>query len=467
MKNVSISLSTKIWLAIVASIFITVVFSYLLSNLFYEKLYVENMEKSLFEAGKRLSYDYEGGPLTEEFKENIEWYSTKSEFEAFAVSNPRELSACLPFEVDYQTLISPEEREELLQGYAVRKMGHEERFDRNIIAVIIPLLDGNRLEGIIYIYLPLARITELTKDFSYLWLICAVLFLVIALYLGTLLVRKLTRPLQQIKKAAEEVSVGNYTVAVPHYSDDEVGQLASAFNHMATSIQKEDERKKEFLANVSHELRTPLSYIHGYSEALASGLVKKEKDKEKYLSLIYREAKRMERLVGDLLDLAKLDSDDYSLVRMPLSLAQLVIDATQKYIITLKEKGIKLSFDLDPDIIVYADEGRIEQVLQNMTDNAMKYTDEGEITFVLARDPLGCRLTIKDTGKGIPKEDLQHIKERFYRVNKARTRSDGGTGLGLAISEKIIKLHEGQIMIESELGKGTKVDIILPTYNNE
>jgi signal transduction histidine kinase len=457
-----LTLSKKIWYTIVASIVITVIFSYLLSNLFYENLYVENLENSLLAEGNRLALDYEGGPLTQDLREKVEWFNSKTEYEVFVVGNPKELAACLPFEISHETLISEDERQLLLQGNTIQKMGYEERFNRNIMAVVIPLLDENRLEGIIYMYVPVAKISELTHDFAFIWLIAAILFLVISIYLGTVLVQKLTRPLRQIKEAADRVSAGDYSVRVLSFSDDEVGQLALAFNHMSSSIQKEDEKKKEFLANVSHELRTPLSYVSGYSEALQTGMVKNEKDKEKFLSLIHRESKRMERLVSDLLDLAKFESDEHQLKQMPLPLAQLVEDATEKYILPMQEKGIKLSLHLDPDIIILGDEGRIEQVIQNVTDNALHYTDKGEISIVLKRSSEGCILSIQDTGIGIPEKDLSHIKERFYRVNKARTRQDGGSGLGLAISEKIVTLHGGKLELSSKHGEGTKVDIMFP-----
>lgn len=465
MKSHSLTLTTKIWLTITISIFITVAFSYTLSNLFYQKLYVEHVESSMLTEGKRLSLDYDGGELTDELREKIEWYNSKNEFEVFVVSNPKELAACLPYETDHSTLIGQEERDRLLLGETVQKIGYEERFNRKIMAVIIPLLDENRLEGIIYLYVPLAKITELTKDFSYLWLIAAILFLIISVYLGTLLVKKLTMPLKQMKEAAERVSTGDYSTRVSLRSNDEVGQLALAFNRMSESIQVEDEKKKEFLANVSHELRTPLSYVNGYSEALVTGIVTDEANQEKYLALINREAKRMERIVGDLLDLAKLDADEYQLNQTPLPLAQLVEDATQKYVLQLKEKNLHFTFDLDPDIIVLGDEGRIEQVIQNITDNAIKYTEQGEISFILKRSENGYILSIQDTGAGIPENDLSHIKERFYRVNKARTRLDGGTGLGLAISEKIMTLHKGKLEIYSKLGEGTRVDIRFPPYD--
>ncbi|UII54449.1 HAMP domain-containing histidine kinase [Cytobacillus spongiae] len=462
MKEFTRSLSTKLWLTITTAVLVTIVYSYLLSNLFYEKLYVENIEASLQEEGNRLALDYSGGPLTDELKEKINWYNTKTETDVFIVSNPRELSACLPFDIDHEALIGPEEREQLLKGEAIQKTGFEERFDRKIVAVIIPLVDENRLEGIIYLYIPLAKISELTKDFSILWLLFAMVFLVFALFFGSKLVNRLTKPLKDMKSAAIRVSKGDYTARVKRQTNDEVGQLADAFNHMATSIQKEDERKKEFLANVSHELRTPISYVKGYSEALMKNIVKTEEDQAKYLQLMYRESGRMERLVGDLLDLTKLDTDEYKLIKMPLSLAQLIEDAVQKYLPVMKERELDFSYDLDPDIIIEADEGRIEQVIQNIMDNALRYINKGGIHIELVQKHDTCMLKIMDTGIGIPKEDLSQIKHRFYRVNKARTRTDGGTGLGLAIIDKIIELHGGDLSFESEVGKGTTVIIVLP-----
>jgi signal transduction histidine kinase len=463
MKFFDGSLVKKLWFTITAAIIITILYSYFLSYFFYERLYVDNVEKSLVEEGKRLALDYKGGPLTDEFIEKIEWYNTKTAYEVFAVSNPRELSACLPFEIDYKTLIGEEDREQLLKGEPVKKSGYEERFDRKILAVIIPLTDQNRLEGIIYLYVPLAKISELTKDFVYVWIIAGAVFVLVAVLLGTKWINRLTRPLIEMKEAANKVSKGDYSARIHLQSNDEVGDLAIAFNHMSASIQKEDERKKEFIANVSHELRTPISYVKGYSEAIVSGFVKKEEEMNKYLRLIHREAGRMERLVDDLLDLSKLDAEEYKLNKMPIPLAQVIEDALQKYLPMLKEKGIRLKTSLDPDIIINGDAERMEQIVQNLVDNSIRYTEEGgSISILLTADSGGCKLEIADTGIGIPPEDLKKVTQRFYRVNKGRSRKDGGTGLGLAIVEKLVYLHNGKLTITSEIGKGTTVTILLP-----
>lgn len=463
MKFFNGSLVKKLWLTITAAIIITILYSYFLSYFFYERLYVDNVEKSLIEEGKRLALDYKGGPLTESFKKKIEWYGTKTDYEVLVVNNPRELSACLPFDMGFHTLIGKEEREKLLKGEPVKKIGYEERFDRKILAVIIPLIDQDRLEGIIYLYLPLAKITELTKDFVYVWIIAGPVFVLVSVLLGMKWIGRLTRPLIEMKEAANRVSQGDYSVRIHLQSNDEIGQLANAFNHMSASIQKEDERKKEFIANVSHELRTPISYVKGYSEAIVSGIVKNDEEKNKYLWLIHREAGRMERLVYDLLDLSKLDAEEYHLNMMPIPLAQVIEDAIQKYWPILKEKGINFHTNLDPEIIINGDAERIEQIVQNLIDNSICYTEKGgTISISLSADNEGCKLEIADTGIGIPQEDLKKVTQRFYRVNKGRSRKDGGTGLGLAIVEKLVYLHNGKLTITSEIGKGTTVAIVLP-----
>ncbi|MBA4537969.1 HAMP domain-containing protein [Bacillus aquiflavi] len=468
MKFITNSLAKKLWLTVTFTILITILYSYFLSHIFYERLYVDKIEQSLLDEGNRLALEYEGGPLSDEIREKVEWYNSKSETEVLVVSNPRELSACLPFEIDYETLIGEKERQTLLEGKPIQKIGYEERFDRKIMAVIIPLLDNNRLEGIIYLYLPLESINDLTKDFAYSWLVAAFIFVVIALFFGTKWINRLTKPLKEMKEAAVKVSEGDFSTRVHIRSKDEIGQLGTAFNQMSQSIQKEDERKKEFIANISHELRTPISYVKGYSDALLSQMVKTEEDKQKYLKLIHREAGRLERLVGDLLDLMKFESEEFSLVKMPLPLAQLIEDALQKYISTANEKGIKLTYDLDPELIINGDEGRIEQIFQNLMDNAVRYTESGgTIKIKLFKVRNKCHLVVSDTGIGIKEDDLEKIMQRFYRVNKARTRTDGGTGLGLAIVDQLVKLHNGKLKMTSEYGKGTEVTVILPILNEE
>ena len=192
-------------------------------------------------------------------------------------------------------------------------------------------------------------------------------------------------------------------------------------------------------------------------------MIKENDEKNKYLKLINRESGRMVKLVEDLLDLSRLDADEYRLVKNPFPLAQLIEDFIIKYGPALKEKNISLTLELDPDIIINGDEGRLEQIFQNIIDNSIRYTESGgKISVILTKHSYGCKVEIEDTGIGIPEEDVNKLTERFYRVNKARSRADGGTGLGLAIVDKLVKLHDGKMEIASELGEGTTIRLYFP-----
>ena len=222
------SLSFKLWFTIISSIILSVLFAYSLSQYYYKNLYLDKVKTDLINEAFLLAADYFGGDITDGYKQKIDWFNSKSENEVFVVNNPRELSACLPFDIDYQTLISEEERQMLLEGQPVEKEGYEPRFSKNIVAAIIPLLDENRLEGIIYIYIPVDSITDSIQKFAVNWIIAAFLFIILAIVLTTKWLKKLIRPIQEMEVAAHQVSKGDYSIKVPVTSNDEVGQLSKS-----------------------------------------------------------------------------------------------------------------------------------------------------------------------------------------------------------------------------------------------
>ncbi|MBB6177380.1 signal transduction histidine kinase [Anoxybacillus tengchongensis] len=461
----SLSLQQKLWLTISAFLILAVFLLYIVVIYIYENIYIANVEQRLLQEGMNIAAKYEGGAMTDSFRHIVSLMNDISDTEIVLVNNPRELSACLPFEVDHHSIISEAERQQLLAGKTVTKKGYEQTFDRQIVGVIIPLLDEHRLMGILYLYVPLASIEDVLERIQTFVMIGGMLFLLITVFVGRKIAMHLTKPLQHMQQAAYRVSQGDFSVDIEVETEDEIGQLAKAFNQMAHALAKEDERKKEFLANVSHELRTPLSYVKGYSEALLDGVVKEEAQQKKYMKLIHREASRMQRLVRDLLDLAQLEGT-YPLERTPFSIAQLIEETMEKYEPIMQEKHIHLLFDLDHDLIVDGDPDRIEQVLQNLLDNALRYTPSGGTISLRAtnKHPM-CELVITDSGQGMSKEDMERLGERFFRADRSRSREHGGTGLGIAIVKQIVKLHGGSIRFESEQGKGTTVYVELPLYD--
>lgn len=464
MKKHSFSLAQKLWILVSIVMVVVLSVSYGMTQYLYKKIYVEDVEESLIQEGLRLADEYKGGELTNELKEKVSWYNEISESEVILVNDPKELSACLPFEVTHEALIGAKERELLINGDIITKIGYEKQFDRNIMGVIVPLLDEKRLKGILYLYIPLASVQEVFKEANLIITIVSLAVGASAILFGQRIVKKLTTPINEMERVAYQMSKGNFSEKVNVQSNDEIGRLGVAFNQMSEALKEEDERRKEFLGNVSHELRTPISYIKGYSEAILDGTVSNQEDAEKYLRLIHREAGRMQRLVRDLLDLAQLEGKSLPMDLQPLALAQLIEEALAKFEPFLQEKKLSFKKNLDPDIIIMGDQDRIEQVIQNIVENAIRYSPEhGEISVSLIKSKGDtCTIAIQDKGIGIPKKDLHRIGERFFRIDKARTRQHGGTGLGIAIVQKIVQLHKGDFSIESEEGKGTTVYIKLP-----
>ncbi len=455
-------ISTRIWLLIFAFLIITVVFMYVLTDYLYERLYVEDTEEMMVEVGSKLQTMYTGSKVTDEFIADIEQYTNYSNLNIFAVRNPRELSACVPFDIDFETLIGPEERQQLLAGEYVQKIGYEPRFDRQLISVVLPLVDQNRLEGIIYIYFPLAKISELANNEVISLFVSAFIFLIVISYLIYKGIRHIMRPLSNLQRAVEQMSDGNYGTRVTVHSKDEIGRLSSTFNKMAESIQQEDEAQKTFLATVSHELRTPISYVKGYSEAMQKGIIP-ESQKEETIQLIVREANRMERLTNELLLLARMENEQAEITLYPIPLAETLREVQKILTHQAEKKTIALHLDADDALIIKADEVKLKQVFINIIENAINYSyEQSKVEITAFEDNGSAQITIKDYGIGIPQEDLSHVTERFYRVNKARSRADGGSGLGLSIVEQLLKQLQGKIEIESEVEKGTIVKITLP-----
>ena len=226
-----------------------------------------------------------------------------------------------------------------------------------------------------------------------------------------------------------------------------------------------DKMRSDFIANVSHELRTPISMLQGYSEAIIDDVVTTEEDRIEMIRIIYDESKRMGRLVTELLDLARLESGYLSIHKEEVAVIPTFERITLKFDQVAKEKNINLHFEhtLQEPFNLELDEDRIEQVLTNLIDNALRHTlEEGTVLVRLTKGIQELIVEVSDTGHGIPKEDLQFVFERFYKADKARTRGKSGTGLGLAIAKNIVERHDGKIVVDSEVGVGTTFTIRLP-----
>ncbi|HLR15765.1 MAG TPA: ATP-binding protein [Bacillota bacterium] len=229
-----------------------------------------------------------------------------------------------------------------------------------------------------------------------------------------------------------------------------------------TELKKLEVMRKDFVANVSHELKTPITSIRGFAETLLEGSMYDKEELESFLKIIYEESNRLQVLTEDLLTLAKLEEDSFTLETSTVHISELVEDFLPIISHKAKIKDISLHADIDEHITFEADFSKVKQILINLLENALNYTPSGgEVSFAIHSDEEKVYVKVADTGIGMKEQDIDRIFERFYRVDQDRSRNTGGTGLGLAIVKHIVETHDGQIHVESELNKGTTFTVEL------
>ena len=238
---------------------------------------------------------------------------------------------------------------------------------------------------------------------------------------------------------------------------------AIGFFYDVTQVERLERVRQEFLSNISHELRTPLTSIIAFVETLEDGAIDDPENNRRFLGVIHRNAERMHGLIADILELSLIESGNVSIDKTQVRLANLVNEIFDSLSAKADEREVVLVHDLVADCRVLADPGRLEQMLTNLIDNAIKFNCDGGSVEVMCRQTDSVSIvTVRDTGEGIPRENLARVFERFYRLDRGRTREVGGTGLGLAIVKHLARLHGGEVSVESELGRGTSFHIELP-----
>ena len=331
----------------------------------------------------------------------------------------------------------------------------------------LPVLVEGELAGAVYLSQPLTDALAVIRDLRIRWLLSTFIALLFSGLVGLLLSRAVARPVGRLTEAAGAVAAGNLAVQVPVRSRDELGRLSQAFNDMTARLRAAHQMQTDFVANVSHELRTPLTAVKGTIETLRDGAVDDPQVRDHFLETVEAETDRLIRLVNDLLTLSRADSAALNLRREPLDLVQLARSTVRKLTPQAEARGLSLAVEADPHAPpIPADADRVEQVLLNLLDNAIKYSRPGgTVTVRVASGADGtARVQVRDEGIGIPAADLPRIGERFYRADKARSRAEGGSGLGLAIARALVEAHGGRLWVESQEGQGTIVTFVLPVF---
>jgi signal transduction histidine kinase len=327
-------------------------------------------------------------------------------------------------------------------------------FEVMVLSIAFKAADGNDYVALATI--PLAPIDEMIGIMNKVLALAAAVLLLLSGILAFFMARNLTRPVNKLTAAAEDIEKGSLDSRVDIRSSDELGALGKTFNKMAERLQRTERLRKEIIENVSHELRTPLSIIKGYAETIRDVTGDNKTKRDGQLDIISQESDRLGVLVDDILDYSQIQSGLMELDVTTFDISEMIRDIIRKYEVVLGESGMKIIFSGAVAAAVKGDKVRIEQVLQNLLKNAINYSPEGrDIEIKVVDSDSRARVKVSDQGVGIPAEELEFIWDRYYRTKGIKKRKIYGSGLGLSIVKSILEAHSAAYSVESREGSGT------------
>ena len=336
--------------------------------------------------------------------------------------------------------------------------------DHTIRVITMPVLKGPKLVNLVQVGTSLKVVVDTLKNLQIILLTAVPAVLLLTALIGRFIARRALKPVAKITQTAKDIGSGaNLSQRIPvSQIKDEIGQLALTFNSMMDRLESSFTQMRQFSSDASHELRTPLTVLKGQSE-LALGKERKPEEYQEVISSNLEEVQYMSKVLEDLFLLSKSDENQIALDCESVDLKSLIEEVCKHAEIIASDKNVKIAIAYLEGVQVYGDPVRLRQMIWNVVVNGIKYTQHGgEVKISTRHKGGGVLITIQDNGIGISEEDLPLIFNRFYRVDKARSRQEGGTGLGLSICKFIVDAHKGSIDIESKLGKGTKFKITLP-----
>jgi len=359
-----------------------------------------------------------------------------------------------------------------LSGEIGNSVRYSHTLRKDMMYIAVPIRESQKITGIIRVSVPLLFIDKVLKVI-YLKIIAeGLIAAIIAVIISFFIAKRISKPLEDLEHGAEHFAKGNlkYRLSIP--KTKEIGELAIAMNDMAeqldnkiTQLKKLENIRRDFIANVSHELRTPITSIKGYAETLIDGALDSKESAEKFVNTILNQANRLNSIIKDLLSLSRLEQEakESEFNTEESKIIDVIKSAIQLCTLKADSGNIKLEFLCADELKATINSSLIEQAIVNLIDNAVKYSTEGNKVLInAALDNNELVIKVIDNGCGIPEEHLSRIFERFYRVDKARSRKLGGTGLGLAIVKHISQVHGGYAKVESTLGSGSIFSIHLP-----
>jgi signal transduction histidine kinase len=454
---------SHISIIVVAFLILSLLFAHYVSNLVYE-----SKADELIAYGEAISDDIDRNPIASD--QIINQYSNvlRSRNISFSLFDQKGNLYAVGKKGPAIEL-KPSEWEKITQGKTIIVQSDYKRFNQDgVTFVVLPFMDRGAFFGGILLTSPISGLSSMIREVNQFLIYTILIALAVSFLLSWLLSKIHVNRIKRLREATSLVSAGDYHVHVPSSNFDEIGELANDFNHMVKKlnysmeeIENLESRRRQFMADVSHEMRTPLTTISGVIEGLRNDMIPEE-DKERGINLVSQEAKRLIRLVNENLDYEKIRSNQIQLYREDIQLLELLEIIQEQLSVIAEEKNVKISVEADENVMVYADYDRLVQILINITKNSIQFTKDGTIWLRGKMEKDITIIEVEDTGIGIEPEEVQNIWRRFYKAEISRTSNPYGEfGLGLSIVKQLIMLHDGDIDVQSEKGKGTKFTIKL------
>lgn len=327
-----------------------------------------------------------------------------------------------------------------------------------------PIHRGKSLLGTVVVVTDLTWVDNTLQSLQGMLLLAGLGALLVASGLGLLLSRSVVRPILDVIQTIGHLAKGNYEVRMYEEGKDELALLTQQVNQLAESLSYYQSSRREFLSHVAHELRTPITYLKGYASLLQNPQIQHDRA-QKLTTIIVDQSNRLDQLVNDLMTLSRLDEGQIKLKKVKVSLRQLLEKITEEMKPRAEQLGVKLDLSISSPLYLSIDIQRFHQIMMNLIDNAFRYSNgKGTITIHAQKKLKEIIVQVKDEGIGMTQKELDRIWERFYRVEKSRSRHTGGSGLGLSIVKHLMKLHKGRIEVKSTPNEGTTFRLYFPNH---
>ncbi|PAE34987.1 HAMP domain-containing sensor histidine kinase [Neobacillus sp. YX16] len=453
---------SHISIIIVAFLVLSLLFAHYVGNLVYE-----NKADELISYGEAIISDIERNPIATD--QIINQYSNvlRSRKISFSMFD-QEANLYAVGRNGPAIELKPSEWEKITDGKTIIVQSDYKRFDQDgVTFVVLPYIDNrDRFVGGILLTSPISGSSVMIRQVNQFLIYTILIALGVSFLLSWLLSKIHVNRIKRLREATSLVSAGDYHVHVPSSNFDEIGELANDFNHMVKKLNHSMEeidalenRRRQFMADVSHEMRTPLTTISGVIEGLKNDMIPEE-DRDRGINLVSHEAKRLMRLVNENLDYEKIRSNQIQLFREDIQLFELLEIIQEQLTVQAAEKNVQIIVDADEEVMVNADYDRLVQILINITKNSIQFTSDGTIWLRGRKEKQNTIIEVEDTGIGIDPSEVENIWRRFYKADISRTSNPyGAFGLGLSIVKQLVLLHNGEIDVQSEKGKGTKFTI--------